>query len=289
MITHIYHGNLGQILDDDGKVLPVVRDAERRGVLFDLGFGSYNFAWSVAEKSFAQGIIPHTISSDLQQFNVIRPVKSLANVLTAMLRVGLSLQEVMARVTANPARALSLTDRAGSLKPGLPADITIFRVESGAFEISDCYKQVRTADRQIVPVIAFKAGKRFDCDLGLGQDESNWFLQFAEDHVPRGGGWPLWSAARIPRHSGHSFVSPPIGKCRKTNISTSTKRLKCRSCSTRFVASTASPCGTPCSPPTTVSSITGSRCRSALLLVRLDKSFAVERLRQVAGKHPMAA
>ena len=58
MITHLYHGNLGQVIDDKGKVLPVVRDAERRGVIFDLGFGGYNFSWDVAEKAFAQDLVP---------------------------------------------------------------------------------------------------------------------------------------------------------------------------------------------------------------------------------------
>ena len=43
MITHLYHGNLGQVIDENGRVLPVVREAERRGVIFDLGFGGYNF------------------------------------------------------------------------------------------------------------------------------------------------------------------------------------------------------------------------------------------------------
>ena len=65
MITHLYHGNLGQVIDDKGKVLTVVREAERRGVIFDLGFGGYNFSWDVAEKAFAQDLVPHTISSDL--------------------------------------------------------------------------------------------------------------------------------------------------------------------------------------------------------------------------------
>ena len=86
-ITHIYHGNLGQVIDGAGKVRPEVLDAQRRGVLFDLGFGGYNFSWDVAEKACAQGVIPHTISSDLQQFNVVRPAKSLANVMSVMLRI----------------------------------------------------------------------------------------------------------------------------------------------------------------------------------------------------------
>ena len=100
MITHLYHGNLGQVIDDKGKVLPVVREAERRGVIFDLGFGGYNFSWDVAEKAFAQDLIPHTISSDLQQFNVVRPVKSLANVMSAMMRLGMTLSGVIERVTS---------------------------------------------------------------------------------------------------------------------------------------------------------------------------------------------
>jgi dihydroorotase len=184
MITHLYHGNLGKVIDENGRVLPVVREAERRGVLFDLGFGGYNFSWDVAERAFAQDLIPHTISSDLQQFNVVRPVKSLANVMGAMLRLGMPLRDVIERVTWNPSKALSLTDRAGSLKPGNPADITVFRVDSGEFDISDCYTKVRKADKQIVPLITFKDGERFDADLAMGQEESNWFLQIAEDHVP---------------------------------------------------------------------------------------------------------
>jgi dihydroorotase len=184
MITHLYHGNLGQVVDEKGKVLSVVREAERRGVIFDLGFGGYNFSWNVAEKAFAQDLVPHTISSDLQQFNVVRPVKSLANVMSAMMRLGLKLPEVVERVTRNPARAISLTDRAGTLKPGMPADITVFRVNSGEYEMLDCYSQTRVADKQIEPLITFKNGRRFDVDMRKGEDESNWFLQIAEDYVP---------------------------------------------------------------------------------------------------------
>ena len=120
MITHIYHGNPGGTLGEDGKVLPEVIDAQERGVLFDIGFGSFNFSWHVAERAFDQGLVPHTISSDLQQHNVIGPVYSLANVMTVFLRLGLSLNEVLERVTINAARAISIDDRAGSLRPVFP-------------------------------------------------------------------------------------------------------------------------------------------------------------------------
>jgi dihydroorotase len=114
IITHLYHNNLGRILDDKGKVLPEVIDAEKRGVLFDIGFGGYNFSWDVAEKAYAQGIVPHLLSSDLQQFNVNGPVYSFANVLSVFLRLGMTMKEIVERITIAHARALKLDDRAGT-------------------------------------------------------------------------------------------------------------------------------------------------------------------------------
>ncbi|WP_414463723.1 amidohydrolase family protein [Hyphomicrobium sp. DY-1] len=187
MITHIYHGNLGQIIDENGKIMPVVKDALERGVIFDLGFGGYNFSWDVAEKAFAQGIVPHTISSDLQQFNVVRPAKSLANVLSIMMHLGMPLKQIIEAVTINSAKAISLTDRAGDLSVGKPADVTVFEIEEGQFELSDCFTQTRTANKRFVPKMTFKNGKRFDVDMDLGQNEANWFLQIAEDHIPEAG------------------------------------------------------------------------------------------------------
>jgi dihydroorotase len=184
MITHIYHGNLGRVVDQKGKLLPIVKEAGQRGVLFDLGFGGYNFSWDVAEQAYAEGLVPYTISSDLQQFNVVRPAKSLANVLSVMMHLGMSLTQLISCVTAHPAKALSLGDRAGTLREGLPADITVFKIEDGSFELTDCYSNVRTAKQQIVPVMTFKNGKRFDVDMVKGQDEANWFLQISEDQIP---------------------------------------------------------------------------------------------------------
>ena len=184
MITHIYHGNGGNILEADGKVMPVIREAEQRGVLFDVGFGGYNFSWKVAEAGYAQGIVPHIISSDVQQFNVLGPAFSLANVMGVCAHLGMSIHDVVQRVTEAPAKALSLTDRAGSLRPGMPADITVFRVESGEFELVDCVRQKRKANQRFMPSMVFKKGRRIDCDMSLCQDERNWFLQIADDHVP---------------------------------------------------------------------------------------------------------
>src|SRR5262249_37921074 len=83
-----------------------------------------------------------------------------------------------------PAKALSLTDRAGSLRPGMPADVTVFRTESGEYTLADCRSKTRTAGERIVPIMAFKDGVRVDSDLERCQDERNWFMEIAEDDVP---------------------------------------------------------------------------------------------------------
>ena len=288
MITHLYHGNLGQVIDETGKVLPVVRDAERRGVLFDLGFGGYNFSWAVAEKAFAQDLIPHTISSDLQQFNVVRPVKSLANVMAAMICLGMKLGDVIDRVTSSAAKAVSLTDRAGSLRPGMPADITVFRVDGGEFEITDCYTKVRKAEQQIVPVFTLKGGQRFDCDLAMGQEESNWFLQFAEDHVPpaaaalspaqrhflsdlaatlSGTSWELASAERLDFEKALELQAI-FHKVRGQHGLAMKHAL--RAVFDSFL-----------DQPFTM--------QVGLLLLRLDQPFAIERMRQISSQRPLAA
>jgi dihydroorotase len=180
IITHLYHANAGSILDEAGKVLPSVRDAERRGVLFDIGFGGNNFAWNVAEAGFAQGIAPHLISSDLQQYNVTGPAYSLANVMSIFHRLGMSVQDVIKRVTTNPASALSFTDR-GSLRVGMPADVTAFRIESGEFEFMDCVADRRIGNSRFVPTMAYKAGVRFDSDLSRCQDERNWLMSVSSE------------------------------------------------------------------------------------------------------------
>jgi dihydroorotase len=79
-----------------------------------------------------------------------------------------------------------MTDIAGTLKPGLPADITVFRVDRGAITLTDTTNHTRPYDQRIVPTITFKNGERIDCDMERCQNERNWLIQIAEDHEPEG-------------------------------------------------------------------------------------------------------
>jgi dihydroorotase len=287
MITHIYHSNLGRILDEDGKVRAEVHDANRRGVLFDIGFGGYNFAWDVAEKAMAQGIVPHVISSDLQQFNVTGPVYSLANVMSVFLRLGLSLFEVVDRVTAKAAASISLGDRAGSLKPGLPADITVFRVESGAFELADAVRQVRKAASRIVPVMAFKDGRRFDADLVRCLDERSWFMQVVEDRIPS-------RAARLTPEQ-LKFLAGLAGALSAIEWQQTSQQLdldkavelqECFHRTRRQAGLTLREALTAVYDCFLEESFT---MQIGLFLIRLERAFALQRLRDVTGPRSLAA
>ncbi len=288
IVTHVYHGNLGQILDERGRVQPFVRDAARRGALFDIGFGGYNFAWSVAEKAFAQDLRPHIISSDLQQFNVMGPVFSLANVMSVMLRLGMSLNEVITAVTERPAKALSLDDRAGSLKPGLPADITIFRKETGEFDLADCYTQTRKADTRLVPVMAFKAGQRIDCDLPRAQDERNWFMQIVEDRVP--------SAVDRLKPRQLEFLAAlkkilaaidwEIYAAKRLNLD---KAVELQGAVHRALVACPLPLGEALHAIYDCFIENPFTMQIGLFLVRLERSFALKRFDEVLSRRPLAA
>ena len=184
MITHVYHGNPGPILDDDGKVMPEVHDAVRRGVLLDVGFGSFNFSFDIAEKALAQDLPPNLISSDLQQINVTGPVYSLTHVMSIFLLLGMSLAEVIEAVTSAPARAIALDHKAGSLTVGFPADVSVLKVEQGEYDFADVHGNTRRGNQKIIPLMTFKNGQRYDADLNLAHDQRNWYWHIAEDKLP---------------------------------------------------------------------------------------------------------
>jgi dihydroorotase len=284
IITHIYHNNLGRIIGEDGRVLSIVRDAERRGVLFDIGYGAYNFSWDIAEQAYAQDLCPHMISSDLQQFNVAGPVFSLANVMGAFLHLGLTLPEIIDRVTIVPARALKLDDRAGSLTPGLPADITVFDVENGEYTVTDGFQKTRTTQQRIVPVMAFKQGVRVDSDLERCQDERNWLMQVAEAVPDRTSALSRRQLAFLETLLGAvdrmEWEATPYNFAKAHELQTTVRHAATANGLSLAEALTAVSDAFLESPFT---------IQVGLLLVHLQKSFVAARLAEIVGRQNLAA
>jgi dihydroorotase len=80
---------------------------------------------TTAKAAIAQGIRPHLLSTGLNRTNVAK-LKGLASVMTQFINLGLSLSEVVERVTNNPAAAIGKSGELGGFKPGQIADFTIF-------------------------------------------------------------------------------------------------------------------------------------------------------------------
>lgn len=159
ILTHSFHGSTCGILDDGGQVRASVHDAVERGVILDVGHGSGSFAWSVAEAALAQGVLPQTISSDLHFYNLHGPVYDLANVMNKFLHLGLSLDEVFAKVTSVPADVVLMQDQIGTLAPGAWGDAVVFELREGQFQLVDAGGEARTATRSLEPVTVVKAGR----------------------------------------------------------------------------------------------------------------------------------
>jgi dihydroorotase len=161
LVTHCFHGHRGGVLDEAGSVLPSVRAAVERGVLLDLGHGAGSFSWNVAERTLAQGLPPHTISSDLHSHNVAGPVYDLVTTVTKYLYLGMALDDAIARVTAVPARTLRMEDQLGTLRPGSAGDAVVLALEEGSFPLVDSRKDERLARQRLVPVAVVKDGRRY--------------------------------------------------------------------------------------------------------------------------------
>lgn len=182
--THVYTGNWGNMLDDDGKVLAEVRAALKRGVAADVGFGGLNFSFEAYDALMAQDIVADVISSDLQGVNVTGPCHSLAHVMSLFLNNGYALNDVIQRVTINPAKLRGLDGRIGSLRVGLPARVTVFDVEAGDYTFRDTKGLTRQGDSMIVPQWCLMDGEIIESDDGPGLEQGNWsFMPRLDDAV----------------------------------------------------------------------------------------------------------
>lgn len=160
IVTHMYSPPPHGIMDDNGRVLPQVREARLRGILFDVGNGrNGHITWEVAERALAQDFLPDTITSDLNGAGLTDQVFNFPNVLSKFLLLGLSLDQVIARGTFNSARAIPALKGLGTLQAGVSADITILELMSGDFEFVDNVNTKRIGHQKLFPRAAFVAGK----------------------------------------------------------------------------------------------------------------------------------
>ena len=159
ILSHVFTANLGSVLRSDGSVLPELREAMERGVILEVAHGSANVSFEVARKCLAQGILPTVISTDVSMGSLNGPVYGMTVTMSKFIALGLDLKKVIEMSTINPARALSIEDRVGSLKPGMDADISILELLSGTWKLEDSGQQTIEATTLIAPSMTIKSGE----------------------------------------------------------------------------------------------------------------------------------
>jgi dihydroorotase len=140
------------------KVKPFVFEAQKRGVIFDVGHGGGAFSWAQAVPAFQQGFYPNVISSDLHDQSMNSGMKDMANVMSKFLAMGMSLQDVILRSTWNPAQVIKRPDL-GHLSVGTEADLAVFNVREGKFGYTDVRKIAVSGTKRLEAELTIRAGK----------------------------------------------------------------------------------------------------------------------------------
>lgn len=157
IFTHAF-GQLGSresIVDTNtNKVKPFVFEAQKRGIIFDVGYGGISFAFSQAIPALKNGFYPNSISTDIHIGSMNNAMKDQTSVMSKFLAMGMKLQDVIKASTWNPAKEIKREDL-GHLSVGAEADVTVLNVRTGKFGMFD-YKGYK-----------IESDKKFECELTI--------------------------------------------------------------------------------------------------------------------------
>ena len=161
IITHCYHGRAHGIMGQEKQlVLKEVVEAQRYGIVFDCAHGRNHFSFRMIEKALDQGFLPDTISTDLTTTSATKgPVWDLATTMSKLLHFGMSLDDLVMRATAAPAKIMGYAGTVGTLKPGANADIALIERRNGNFAMTDSDGNTVTAKERLVTRMTLKDGR----------------------------------------------------------------------------------------------------------------------------------
>jgi dihydroorotase len=155
--THCFSGLRGE-LDPEGKVNHGMIEGRKRGVIFDVGHGSGSFAWRVAVPAMQLGFLPDSISTDLHNNSMNTGLKDMLNVMSKFLAMGVSVDDIIAKSTWNPAREIH-HEELGNLSVGALADVAVLRVQPGTFGFVDMYGARMNGSQKFICELTLRNGK----------------------------------------------------------------------------------------------------------------------------------
>lgn len=160
IITHAFE-NVSErmpVVDEQGHVRPFVLEAKARGVLFDVGHGGAGFWFNQAVPALKQGLLPNSFGTDLHRFSMNAGMKSMLNIMSKYLTMGMGLQDVIARGSWYPAKSIKREDL-GNLSEGAVADIAVLSLLPGKFGFVDAGKERIDGDSKLEAELTIRGGR----------------------------------------------------------------------------------------------------------------------------------
>jgi dihydroorotase len=153
--THVFAQQF-PILLADGKINPILDEARKRGVIFDVGHGAGSFWFRNAVPAVKQGFIPDSMSTDLHSGNFT--ILSMTEVLSKFRSMGVPLNDLIRRSTINPASEIHRPEL-GTLSVGKDADIAVLEEQQGHFGYVDCGLARLDGNFRIAARMTIRAGR----------------------------------------------------------------------------------------------------------------------------------
>ena len=138
----------------NNTVKPFVWDAQKRGIIFDVGYGGISFSYSQAIPALKNKFYPNTISTDLHIGSMNGSMKDILSVMSKFHQMGMDIPALIRATTWNPALVIKREDL-GHLSPGAEADVAILKVRDGNFGFFDYTGRKVEAD------------KKFECEMTI--------------------------------------------------------------------------------------------------------------------------
>lgn len=159
IFTHCYGGVSGrEKVVENGKLMPWTLEAQKRGIIFDVGHGGGSFLFEQAIPAIKQGLKPNTISTDLHTGSMNGGMKDMLNVMSKLLNCGLTLNEVITASTWTPAQVISRPEL-GNLSVGSPADVAVFSLDKGTFGYIDVGGMKIIGDKKLTCQLTVRDGR----------------------------------------------------------------------------------------------------------------------------------
>jgi dihydroorotase len=161
IVTHMFAPPPNAIVDEQGRILPAVLAARKRGVWFDVGNGvTGHIRWDVVETIMKAKFWPDTMSTDWNVMSRTTGVVDFPNCMSKFFNYGMSVSQIVACATINPSRTFPVFKDRGTLKAGAPADVALLELREGTFEFLDNYKNTIQGRQRLFPAGTVLAGMR---------------------------------------------------------------------------------------------------------------------------------